>query len=59
MAQLELIYVEGETGVLHPDEVLSRLGVTTGGELFLAETPAGYLLSSVKPAPEGKDSLVP
>ena len=59
MAQLELIDVEGETGVLLPDEVLSRLGVTAGGELLLAETPSGYRLTSAKPAPEVKDSLVP
>ena len=59
MAQLELIDVEGELGVLLPDEVLSRLGVTAGGELLLAETPSGYLLTAAKPAPEGKDSLVP
>lgn len=58
MAQLELIDVEGELGVLLPVEVLSRLGVMAGGELLLAETPSGYLLTAAKPAPEGKDSLV-
>ena len=59
MAQLELIDVEGELGVLLPDEVLSRLCVMAGGELLLAETPSGYLLTAAKPAPEGKDALVP
>lgn len=48
MAQLESINVEGELGVVFPDEVLSRLGVRTGGELVLAETPAGYLPTSAK-----------
>lgn len=59
MAQLGLIDVEGELGMLLPDEVLSRLGATAGGELLLAETPSGYLLTAAKPAPEGTDSLVP
>jgi hypothetical protein len=59
MTQLELIDVEGELGVVLPDEVLSRLGVMAGGELALAETPSGYLLTAAKPAPEGKASLVP
>lgn len=59
MTQLELIDVEGELGVILPDEVLSRLGVMAGGELVLAETPSGYLLTAAKPAPEGKASLVP
>ncbi len=59
MAQLELIDVEGELGVLLPDEVLARLGVTAGGELRLGEAPSGYLLTSAKPAPAGKDALVP
>jgi hypothetical protein len=30
-----------------------------GDELVLAETPSGYLLTTAKPAPEGKVSLVP
>lgn len=59
MAQLELINVEGELGVVHPDEVLSRLGVRAGGELVLAETPAGYLLTAAKLVSEGNDPLVP
>jgi hypothetical protein len=59
MAQLELIDIEGEFGVALPDEILSRLGVVVGDELVLAETPSGYLLTTAKPAPEGKVSLVP
>ena len=59
MTQLELIDVEGELGVVFPDEVLSRLGVMAGGELVLAATPSGYLLTAAKPAPEGEASLVP
>jgi bifunctional DNA-binding transcriptional regulator/antitoxin component of YhaV-PrlF toxin-antitoxin module len=59
MTQLELIDVEGELGVVLPDEVLSRLGVRPGGELVLAETPFGYLLTTPKLAPEGNDPLGP
>lgn len=59
MTQLELIDVEGELGVVLPDEILSRLGVVAGGELVIAETSSGYLLTVAKPAPEGKASLVP
>jgi len=59
MTQLELIDVDGELGVVLPDEVLSRLGVMAGGELVLAETPTGYLLTAAKRVPEGNDPLVP
>lgn len=58
MTQLELIDVEGELGVVIPDEILSRFGARAGDELVLAETPSGYLLTFVKPAPDGKASLV-
>jgi hypothetical protein len=59
MAQLELIDIEGEFGVALPDEILSRLGVTVGDELVLAETPSGYLLTTAKPGPEGTASRIP
>jgi len=59
MTQLELIDVDGELGVVLPEEILSRLGAKAGGELVLAETPSGYLLTAAKPAPEGKASLAP
>lgn len=50
MTQLELIDVEGELGVVLPDEILSRLGAMAGGELVLTETPSGYLLTAKQPA---------
>jgi hypothetical protein len=59
MTQLGLIDVEGELGVILPDEILSRLGAMAGDDLLLAETPSGYLLTVAKPAPEEKVSLVP
>jgi hypothetical protein len=59
MTQLELIDVEGELGVVLPDEILSRLGAMAGGELVLAETPSGYLLTTAKRASDGSASLVP
>ncbi|KAF0166108.1 MAG: hypothetical protein FD157_727 [Rhodocyclaceae bacterium] len=33
MTQLELIDVDGELGVVLPEEILSRLGAMAGGEL--------------------------
>ena len=59
MTELELIDVEGELGVVLPDEVLSRLGVRAGSQLVLGETPAGYLLTTAKRVSEGSDPLVP
>ena len=49
MTQLELVDVEGKLGVVLPDETLSRLEVTAGDELLLAETPSGYLLTAKLP----------
>ncbi|MBI5900729.1 MAG: AbrB/MazE/SpoVT family DNA-binding domain-containing protein [Rhodocyclales bacterium] len=59
MTQLGLIDVEGELGVILPEEILSRLRAKAGDELVLAETPAGYLLTVAKSAPEVKAPLVP
>lgn len=59
MTELELIDVEGELGVILPDEMLSRLGVTVGDDLVLAERAAGYLLTAAKPAAERKPLVVP
>ena len=59
MTQLGLIDVEGELGVVLPEEILSRLGATAVDELLLAETPSGYLLTVAKSAPEVKAPLVP
>jgi bifunctional DNA-binding transcriptional regulator/antitoxin component of YhaV-PrlF toxin-antitoxin module len=58
MTQVELIDVEGELGLVLPDEILSRFGARAGDELILAETPSGYLLTAAKPAPGGNGPLV-
>jgi hypothetical protein len=52
MSKLELIDVEGEPGVVLPEQILSRLGATLGDELVLVEVPPGYLLTPVAPASE-------
>jgi hypothetical protein len=52
MTKLELIDVEGELGVVLPEQILSRLGATLGDELVLVETSPGYLLISATLAPE-------
>ena len=52
MTELELIDVDGELGMVLPDEILLRLGAMAGDELVLLETPAGYLLTSTNLAPE-------
>lgn len=52
MTKLELIDVEGEVGVVLPDQMLSRLGATLGDELVLVEISPGYLLISARLAPE-------
>ena len=49
MTQLALIDVDGEIGVVLPDEILTRLGAMVGDELVLAETPSGYLLTAKLP----------
>ncbi len=56
MTQLELIDVDGELGVVLPDEVLSRLRAMAGEELVLVETPSGYLLTGAKALPEGSEA---
>ena len=58
MTKLELIDVEGELGVVLPEQMLSRLGATLGDELVLVETSPGYLLTAAKRASDGSDSFV-
>lgn len=41
---LKLIRVGNSTGVILPKEVLARLRVELGDELFLSETPEGVTL---------------
>lgn len=38
---LKLIKIGNSTGVILPKEVLARLRVSLGDELYLSETPAG------------------
>lgn len=60
MAELELIDVEGEPGLLLPEEMLSRLGVGIGDDLILSANPFGYLLTAAKPSLENEGAdLVP
>lgn len=42
---LKLIKIGNSTGVILPKEVLARLRVELGDELFLTETPNGVALS--------------
>ena len=41
--------VGNSLGVVLPKEVLAKLGVTNGDDLFLIETQAGYQLTSYDP----------
>lgn len=46
---LKLIRVGNSTGVILPKEVLARLRVELGDELFLSETPEGVTLRAHDP----------
>lgn len=43
---LKLIKIGNSTGVILPKEVLARLRVGQGDEVFLSEAPGGYALSA-------------
>lgn len=43
---LKLIKIGNSTGVILPKEVLARLRVELGEQVFLSETPHGYTLSA-------------
>ena len=58
MTELAVIEVEGELGVVFPNEILSRMGAVVGDEVILSETPHGYLLTSAKSCPEHGDAIV-
>ncbi len=47
--KLKIRQVGNSTGVLFPKEVLSRLKVKSGDELFVTETPTGIMLSPYSP----------
>lgn len=46
---LKLIKIGNSTGVILPKEVLARLRVAQGDEVFLSEAPGGFSLSANTP----------
>ena len=50
MPNLKLTAVGTSTGVIIPKEMLSRMKVTRGDTLHVAETPEGYLITPFDPA---------
>lgn len=52
MAALKLTQIGNSVGVILPKEVVARLKVQKGDNLFLSETPAGYVLTPYDPAIE-------
>lgn len=46
---LKLIKIGNSTGVILPKDVLARLRVDQGDELFLSEAPGGFSLSANNP----------
>ena len=49
MAVLKLTSVGNSTGIVIPKEMLERLKVSEGDELFAIETPIGYVLITHEP----------
>jgi putative addiction module antidote len=47
--KLKLTQIGTSTGIVVPKEMLVRLKVAKGDELFLTETPSGYLLTPYDP----------
>jgi putative addiction module antidote len=47
--KLKLTKIGTSTGLVVPKELLARLKVERGDELFLTETPSGYLLTPYDP----------
>lgn len=52
MAVLKLTSFGTSTGVVIPKEMLERLKVGEGDELFAMETPGGYLITTHNPEVE-------
>ena len=50
--KLKLTKIGTSTGLVVPKELLARLKVERGDELFLTETPSGYLLTPYDPEVE-------
>ncbi|HYQ91839.1 MAG TPA: AbrB/MazE/SpoVT family DNA-binding domain-containing protein [Candidatus Competibacteraceae bacterium] len=49
---LRLTAVGTSTGAIIPKEMLARLKIGKGGQLFAVETPSGYLLTPCDPTVE-------
>ena len=49
VSKLKLTSIGSSTGVVLPDEILARLQVESGDELFLVDTPGGLLLTPNDP----------
>jgi putative addiction module antidote len=57
MLTLKLTSVGTSTGTVIPKEMLARLKVGKGDQLFAVETPSGYLLTPYDPAVEEQLNL--
>lgn len=49
MHRLKTRSVGNSTGVIFPREVLDRLKISNGDEIYLTESPDGYLLTPYDP----------
>lgn len=49
MIQVKISAVGNSAGVILPKDVLARLGVEKGDNLFLIDTPDGYRISAYDP----------
>jgi putative addiction module antidote len=47
--KLEIKKIGNSTGIILPKELLVRLGLTQGDELFVTETPEGVMMRPNKP----------
>ena len=58
MVKLKVTTVGNSTGVVLPKEVLARLNVEKGDNLFLTDAPDGYRITAYDPDFERQMSLV-
>jgi putative addiction module antidote len=49
MISLKLTTVGNSTGVILPKEALAKLNVNKGDQLFLTESPSGFLITPYSP----------
>ena len=52
MVRLKLIRIGDSTGIVIPEEMMTRLKLGQGDALLAIETPQGYLLTPYDPAVE-------